>query len=163
MLKNQTELGKLYQYISMHILAAVIIKQYIMTKYAQIIIKFAPRNMCGSSISFNDRLRRRLKPFNLWTGRMSEWGFPRWGSVHTVAARARHYQAPRRSKHHWATHWAHLSQPSLWTCEARNTKINSWAVEPCSRPKLVKYICTHASVRRFSTDSCSRTLTDPTV
>ena len=47
----------------MHILVLVIIKQYIMMKYA--IIKIAPLNMCGSGISFNDMLICRLKTFIL--------------------------------------------------------------------------------------------------
>ena len=47
-----------------------------------------------------------------------------------------------------------------WCNEEANAKVNSWVVDPCSRPKLFKYVCTYASVRRYSTDSCSRTFTD---
>ena len=65
MSKNQTELVKLYQYKSMHILALFIIEQYIMMKYAQLIIQFAPQNVCGSIISFDHMIIRRLKTFNL--------------------------------------------------------------------------------------------------
>ena len=56
----------------MHILALVIVKQYLKVKYAQLIIQFASLNMCGSSISFNEMLIRRLKSFNLGSGSMSE-------------------------------------------------------------------------------------------
>ena len=163
MLKNRIEFVKFYQYKSVHTSAHVIIKQYMMMKYVQLIIQFAPLNMFGSSISLIDLLIGRLKPFNLWSASMSEFGLPRWGSIHTAAARTRHNQPIRRSKHHWATHRAHLWQPSLWTNDARNTNMNTWAVVPCRRPKLFKYICTHASVRSYSTDSCSRTFTRSTM
>ena len=47
----------------MQTLALFIIKQYIMMKYAK--AQFAPHNICGSGISFNDTLIRRLKKNNL--------------------------------------------------------------------------------------------------
>ena len=45
----------------MHTLALFIKKQYIMMKCAM--TQFAPLNICGSGISFNDMLIRRLKKY----------------------------------------------------------------------------------------------------
>ena len=75
MLKNQTELVKFYQYKSMHILALVIIKQYIMMKYAHLISQFAPLNMCGSGTSFNNTLIRRFKRLICEVGSCQSEGF----------------------------------------------------------------------------------------
>ena len=50
-----------------------------------------------------------------------------------------------------------------WRNVEASANVNSCVIEPCSRPKLFKYLCTYASVRRYSTDLCSRALTDSTV
>ena len=79
MLKNQTDLVKLYQYKSMHILAHAIIKQYIMMNYAQLIIHFDPLNMCGSGISFNDMLICQSEGFR------DERGYTQWLHEHATS------------------------------------------------------------------------------